>query len=261
MAAFDLIVQAGLWRLAAAVLQSLPLTALVWLLCRFVRRLGPGARCWLWWLVSLQLLAGLLWPAPVRLPLLPAAAPPAMIVDAAPAAPVAAAPALAADARLAMQAPVPASTATAAAGVDDGRAATMAWRLLAVAWLAGVAAMVTRSLLDLRATRRRLRACSAQVPASVLTRYQLLAARLGIARVPPLRLCAALDSPQLCGLWRPQLLLPSTQLPSMSPEAIDMALHHELVHLRRGDHAVGQYAQRGDRADQHDGAGAPGHAT
>jgi len=238
MAALDLVTQAALWRLIGAVLQSLPLTALVWLLCRFVHRLGPGARCWLWWLVSLQLLAGLVWPAPVRLPLLPApaVAPTSLSVDAPPVR-VHAALALHGEARVVVRADTATTAATpaTAAGHEASGTSKALLRLFALAYLAGVAAMATRSLLDLRTTRRRLRACSADVPAAVLTRYQLLAARLSVRRVPPLRLCAQLDSPQLCGVWRPRLLLPATQLPRMSADAIDMALHHELVHLRRAD--------------------------
>ena len=236
MAALDLVAQAALWRLIGAVLQSLPLTALVWLLCRFVHRLGPSARCWLWWLVSLQLLAGLVWPAPVRLPLLPApdVAPTSLSIDA-PQVQLRTALTVQADGRIAVHT----DAATAVPGThagDEANGASQAWlRLFALAYLAGVAAMATRSLLDLRTTRRRLRACSEEVPAAVLARYQLLAARLGVRQVPPLRLCAQLDSPQLCGVLRPRLLLPATQLPRMSADAIDMALHHELVHLRRGD--------------------------
>ncbi|HEY0333041.1 MAG TPA: M56 family metallopeptidase [Stenotrophomonas sp.] len=245
MATLDLIVQAGLWRVAGAVMQSMPLTALVWLLCRFVHRLGPSARCWLWWLVSLQLLAGLVWPTPVSLPLLPAQDPARALIEA-PAVLHAKGPTLV---QVQLDGAVAVSTVAVSGGADSavaslpavsshlqaGGASTWAMRLLLIAWLAGVGAMATRSLLDLRATRRRLRTCSARVPADVLTRYQLLAARLGVRRAPPLKLCAQLDSPQLCGFWRPQLLLPATQLPRMSADAIEMALHHELVHLRRAD--------------------------
>ncbi len=50
-----------------------------------------------------------------------------------------------------------------------------------------------------------------------------------------MRLSAHIDSPQLIGLWRPVLLLPSRRLASISDDELDMALTHELVHLRRND--------------------------
>ncbi len=50
----------ALGRLVATSVQTVLLTALVWSLCRYVRRLSPAAQCWLWWLVALQALVGLL---------------------------------------------------------------------------------------------------------------------------------------------------------------------------------------------------------
>lgn len=59
-------------RLLATSVQTVALTALVWLLCRNLRRLPASAQCGLWWLVALQAVLGLLWAAPLQLPLLPA---------------------------------------------------------------------------------------------------------------------------------------------------------------------------------------------
>ena len=49
------------------------LAALVWALCRYLPRLDARTRAWLWWLVATQMVVGLVWHAPVALPLLPAA--------------------------------------------------------------------------------------------------------------------------------------------------------------------------------------------
>ena len=54
----------------AAVMGTLFVLA-VWVLCRLAPRLPAGVRCALWWLASLKLLLGLVWPAPLTLPLLP----------------------------------------------------------------------------------------------------------------------------------------------------------------------------------------------
>lgn len=39
----------------------------------------------------------------------------------------------------------------------------------------------------------------------------------------------------MIGPWQPVLLLPAARLPHMADDDLDMALTHELIHLRRGD--------------------------
>lgn len=226
------LMQAGLGRLAWATLQSLPLAALVWALCRWLPRLGANARCWLWWLVSLQLVIGLCWPSPLRLALLPAAQP-APIVAMAP--PVTLHATIAPTAALPLPEVSVDTTAPATDAPVTGRApAWMAWALW-FAWLAGVLAMSMRSLADWRVTRARLRASTDGLPPALAAQYHELTTRLGLRRAPVLRLSEGLDSPQLAGLWTPALLMPAQLLPRMTPAAIEMALHHELVHWQRRD--------------------------
>src|SRR5260370_38212943 len=63
--------------LAQASLMGTVFVLAVWLLCRLAPRLPAGLRCALWWLACLKLLLGLVWPAPLALPLLPPPAAPA----------------------------------------------------------------------------------------------------------------------------------------------------------------------------------------
>jgi bla regulator protein BlaR1 len=70
------VAQALLRQLAQAAVMGTLFVLAVWLLCRLAPRLPAGLRCALWWLASLKLLLGLAWPAPLTLPLLPAAAAP-----------------------------------------------------------------------------------------------------------------------------------------------------------------------------------------
>ena len=65
--ALELISDILLPRLLAASVQSTILVAVVWALCRLVPRLSAATRCWLWWLVALQLLVGLAWSSPMAL--------------------------------------------------------------------------------------------------------------------------------------------------------------------------------------------------
>ena len=51
----------------------------VWLACRLFPRLPAAVRCGLWWAACLKLLVGLVWIAPVEVPLLPALTSPTLL--------------------------------------------------------------------------------------------------------------------------------------------------------------------------------------
>ncbi|MEF3080700.1 M56 family metallopeptidase [Luteimonas sp. SMYT11W] len=218
--ALELISDILLPRLLAASVQSTILVAVVWALCRLVPRLSAATRCWLWWLVALQLLVGLAWSSPMALPLLPAeTVQPALQV-------AQVAPAITLDEASIVFAPTQSAAAS----------PTWSWPLaLAVAWLLGLSIMVTRSLRGCLATRRLLRASAPCRDRSLLHALALAAEAHGLRAPPRLRLSDAIDSPQLVGPWRPVLLLPAHHADSMQPDELDMALTHELVHLQRRD--------------------------
>ncbi len=217
--ALELISDVLLPRLLAASVQSTILVAVVWALCRLVPRLSAATRCWLWWLVALQLLVGLAWSSPMGLPLLPAeTVQPALQV-------AQVAPAITLDEASIVFAPAQAAASP-----------VWSWPLaLAVAWLLGLSVMVTRSLRGCLATRRLLRASVPCRDRSLLHALALAAEAHGLHAPPRLRLSDAIDSPQLVGPWRPVLLLPAHHADSMQPDELDMALTHELVHLQRRD--------------------------
>ena len=206
-------------RVLAVGLQSLLLAALVWALCRYLPRLDARTRAWLWWLVATQMVVGLVWHAPVALPLLPAAPAAAPIVVA-----MAADVSTSAASSMAVM-PVP---ATQASRIDTGV-------LLLAAWLAGIAVMLANTLRHawrLRGQIERARPCRDRRVRRV---YQTLAQRLGIARVPALLASDEIDSPMLARPWRPVLVLPADSLAAMGDDDLHMALHHELAHLQRRD--------------------------
>ena len=206
-------------RLLAVGLQALLLAALVWVLCRYLPRLDARTRAWLWWLVASQMVVGLVWYAPVALPLLPAEPVAAPVVVAMAAEPATyAVPAMAAG-------PVP---ATQASRLDTGV-------LLLAAWLAGVAVMLANTLRHawhLHGLVRHARPCRDR---RVQALYRALAQRLGVVAAPELRVSDAIDSPMLARPWRPVLMLPASSLATMSDDDLRMALHHELAHLQRHD--------------------------
>lgn len=215
-------------RLAAAGLQSLLLVAAVWTLCRYLPRLSASARCWLWWLAALQLLIGVVWPTPLALPVLPESFA-GLVVDA-PSPSV-----------LPLSARVPFAVTSgdvAAVAVADEtiRSVWRSWALfLAGAWLFGLSIVASIHLRAYLATRRRVACAQTCVPPQVSQAYRRLGDSLGLRRLPELRLSPDIDSPQLVGPWPAVVLLPQHRIAAMSAGELDMALHHELVHLRRRD--------------------------
>ncbi|WND82339.1 M56 family metallopeptidase [Lysobacter capsici] len=220
-------------RLLAAGLQSLLVVAAVWLLCRYLR-LSAALRCWLWWCAALQLLLGALWPTPLSLPLLPAS-----WDRASQAANVAAAPQLSSSAQLPFFVTKSATDATvAAATAPTAHYLTpdwLSWPLVfAALWLSGFLLVAFASVRGYAAACRRIAASRPCEQPQVLSTYRALGASLGLNRLPPLRVSTQIDSPQLIGPPA-TVLLPRERLAHLSGDELAMALHHELVHVRRRD--------------------------
>jgi len=204
-------------RLLATSVQTAVFAGLVWLLCRYVRRLPASTQCGLWWLVALQAVVGAFWASPLELPLLPAVdAVPVMVRDAATGAVVTTAP-------LTITQPLP---------VDGA----WPWGLvLMMGWLGGVVIMALRTLLAIRSSGIQLRAALPCHDERISAALAHAAKAHGLRRAPRLMLSNAIDSPQLVGLWHPVLMLPMRDLQRMGDDQLDMALTHELVHLQRHD--------------------------
>lgn len=212
-------------RLLAVGGQAVLLAALVWALCRFLPRLDARTRAWLWWLVATQMVVGLLWHAPIALPLLPAE-PAVVAMQAAPSA---------VD-TVVHVATVPATVDAATSLPAQDAGTPIAWSVwLLAAWLAGVAVMLANSIrhaLRLRGQLKRARSCT---DLRANEEYAALGRHLGLATLPVLRVSDEIDSPMLAGPWRPVLLLPAAGLARMRGDDLRMALHHELAHLQRRD--------------------------
>jgi beta-lactamase regulating signal transducer with metallopeptidase domain len=84
---------------------------------------------------------------------------------------------------------------------------------------------------------RRLCAQGLRGPSSLTCRVAQLSHALGV-RPPAMRVVAAIPSPCIWSLGRPQLILPAHLAQNLRPGAIDTILVHELAHLRRRDHWV-----------------------
>ncbi|EIL99748.1 M56 family metallopeptidase [Rhodanobacter denitrificans] len=207
-----------LTRLVWTSIQAALLIGAVCLAGRLWPRLSAAMRCMLWWLVGAQLLLGLLWHAPLELPLLS----PAPLEAPAPVTPPVAFFATPATADAAL--PSIASPATPAPSWRTG---------IALWWLAAVLLQALIALRQGRQARRVLRESQALRDASLQALCTRQARQLGLRRCPRLRVSNAIVSPQVTGLWRPTVLLPTGH--ALSADEAAMAIAHELAHLRRGD--------------------------
>ncbi|MBT2143851.1 MULTISPECIES: M56 family metallopeptidase [unclassified Rhodanobacter] len=218
MDALDHFADILLTRLVWTSIQAALLIGAVYLAGRLWPRLSAAMRCTLWWLVGAQLLLGLLWHAPLELPLLS----PAPLEATAPVTP-----------------PVVffATTATADAAlpsVAPPAAPAPSWRTgIALLWLVALLLQALIALRQWRQARRMLHESQALRDASLQALCTQQARQLGLRRCPRLRVSDAIISPQVTGLWRPTVLLPAGH--TLSADEAAMALAHELAHLRRGD--------------------------
>ncbi|MDV2452958.1 M56 family metallopeptidase [Xanthomonas hortorum] len=219
------LIESLLWKLGATSVQTAVLTLAVWALCRGVKRLPATTQTWLWWLVGVQAVVGLLWNAPLQLPVLPAHTVASALGSA--------------------DALVPMATATAAASTAAAASATAhamdvavwsSWATwLFAVWAAGVLVISAGTVRAYWRSRALVRAAQPCTDKALVQALQMAAEAHGLSHPPALRLSSQIDSPQLIGPWRPVLLFPAKRLAQMADDDLDMALTHELIHLRRRD--------------------------
>ncbi|WP_312236622.1 M56 family metallopeptidase [Stenotrophomonas sp.] len=216
----DTLMMELLARLGWTSVQSAVLVGLVWGVCRLLPGL-PAATCVrLWWLVAAQAVLGLVWSSPLELAVLPAPATQTTQVVALPA----------------MDAALVAPAALETVAMAAPASALWSWpALLLAVWAAGVLVLLLHSLRGYRHSRALVRDAAECTDATLQQALQLAAEAHGLRRAPTLKLSAQIRSPQLIGPWRPVLLLPARELPTMGADDLDMALTHELIHLQRRD--------------------------
>lgn len=108
-------------------------------------------------------------------------------------------------------------------------------------WGIGAALMSLRLLLGIAWVWRIGAAANAVVhPIAVVwhERLAVLAKRMGLRRLPRLRVLEGLGGPITVGRWRPLILLPASLLTQMPTEMLEALLAHELAHIRRFDYVA-----------------------
>ena len=107
------------------------------------------------------------------------------------------------------------------------------WSTLAVAaYLVGATSLLLRRMCSYRRLSSRWRALP---PADDLTRNLVVdvCRRLGVRRIPTIRISEESPAPFVMGFFRPLLVLSRRQL--VRPDELETVVVHEVAHLRRGD--------------------------
>ena len=185
--------------------------ALVWCICRFVPRISPAFKVWLWRLACLKLLVALFWSATIDLPLL--ARPAEVATTPEPTGAHSAVPL------------VPVEMMNIPDKVDQPSFA--ATDVLLVIWMVGVLAGAVRLAHQWRHSAL-LRRDSSLISDGAL---QELCVAFRIRRVPELRQSHAIRAPVLVGMFKPRVIVPN----NAKGAALTMMLAHELAHLKRRD--------------------------
>ena len=228
--------------------------AAVWILTRVVQ-LSPSTRTLLWWCAAAKFVVALTWTTPIAVPLLPSAAGPASRVSSSRAVPVDTTPANDVWTRIASRVSsrvgprIASRFAPPRAEVEEGTAAssivTRGWSSLTsglaewstfagLAWLVGLALIGFVAIRRWHETSSMMRA-SVAAPPETQRQAADLAVRLGLSRVPDVRISDRVNTPLVAGFGRPAVLLPAGRFEALTPRQQEMAICHELTHLKRAD--------------------------
>lgn len=214
--------------LARASIDGAILVGIIWVLSRLLR-LPPATRTVLWWCAAAKFVVALAWTTPIPIPILPAQSRPAatVAVDATPG-----------DAglrdedafrRARRDAPIPRSLRSSFVEVFHE------WSpFAAIGWTLGLVAVAAVGVRRWQETARLLGA-SEPAPGEAQVHAAALASRLGVRYVPDVRTSNAVETPLVTGFVRPVVLLPSGRFAELTDRQQQMALCHELAHLKRAD--------------------------
>jgi len=200
-------------RLAHASVQALLLAGIVYVACRVVPSLSAAARSTLWWLLGAQLIVGIACPTLLGVPLLPAATPTTVTTTT-----------------------ILSDTGVVSLATDTGWTFSWTYALLGL-WLTAVLAQCAVATVRWHRLRDVVRRAMPHDDVRVETLCARRARELGLRRSPRLAVSDEVESPQVIGLWRPTILLPLED--RLGDDDLDMALMHELAHVRRGDLVLG----------------------
>lgn len=215
-----------IWR---ASLQGGVAIAAAWLITPCCRFLSARVTCWIWRLACLKLLVALFCAQPVGIPLLAAKPAPAEIRS------VQAGPLPAGVSRAVSRESGAESIPLIVRRLDVAKAGISVGTLLSMLWAAGVFCVMIRTARQWIAIGRLRQKAEPARSVVLLREFREEAERLGIRRLPQLRLSQQAVGVQLVGIWRPAIILPDCAEEAFDEDERRLMLAHELAHLKRRD--------------------------
>lgn len=103
-------------------------------------------------------------------------------------------------------------------------------------WLMGVIGLSVRSFRGWLWLQRLRRATIERAPQAIQASFEKTCARLGMKRLPQLRMSQIVSGPMTIGVLRTLVLLPTSALLALNPEQLEAVFAHELAHVRRADY-------------------------
>lgn len=227
-----------MWTLARASLEGTLVVAAIWALSRALT-LAPATRTLLWWCAAAKFVLALVWTASIAIPILPALAEslsPSAAVHGARAGDVGAAtrPGQGVEPPVGSRSASRARAAGRMSLVDPLRGLAEWSTYAAFAWTGGLLLVAVVGVRRWSETSALVRA-STPAGADIDARARVLAARLALRRVPAVRVSDRIETPLVTGLFRPVVLLPGERFRALSDRQREMALCHELAHVKRAD--------------------------
>ena len=186
--------------------------------------LSPATRAMLWWCAAAKFVVALTWTTPVPIPILPAEQPAVHRVTGG------ASPRVE---QFSLGSDRTAQGQRAATGGWNG--ALREWSTFAaVGWTMGLVIVGAVGVRRWRDTVR-LRDASSPANGALQAHAVELAAHLRLRRVPEVRISPGVDTPLVTGLLRPVVLLPANRFEALTDREQQMAICHELAHVKRAD--------------------------
>ncbi|MCA9220271.1 MAG: hypothetical protein KDA71_08075, partial [Planctomycetales bacterium] len=127
------------------------------------------------------------------------------------------------------------SPTTQAAGPSTSHRISWPVAAFSIVWFAGIVGNVARLIHDGGRAARQLRASNRLVDANMMPVLRAVAQRLGLKKVPEVRLVLANGGPFVIGGWKPTICLPWNWFDRCHAEPLRMAVAHEMAHIARRD--------------------------
>ncbi|CAA6678182.1 MULTISPECIES: M56 family metallopeptidase [unclassified Lentimonas] len=121
------------------------------------------------------------------------------------------------------------------AATSVGVSSEWGWRQICFSlWLIGSVIGIVRVIAAVSGARRLKRSAEPISTEPFLRVFK----KVGMRRLVPILSSAQVPVAAVCGLLKPVVLLPLSQLTALSPEQLEAIIAHELAHIRRYDHVV-----------------------